>query len=387
MNIVIENALTSGKFLLLEKNRYDCPTLSDKPLIVDFDSSVCRTIPTWKEGDCRIDVKGRIEHHIFLDGYVPELEISGTKFTYHHDSVDGSPPQLMFTISDSEDLFDAYEWWRQHKNDKPAEKENRFVFKYDDRYRQWVNSGTYRDTSIESVVGLEDTYRALLADIQLLTDRREMIEKLGMSPSVNALLISKPGMGKTSLIRALATTLNVHIHTISSDALVASSPDKIFSTYARHDGRLIMYVFEDFDRYLSSMGTKQMASLLNAIDGVENMPMSLRIFTSNSTIEGTELEAFLSRMRRTITIGMHPRAAYERSIRIVFPEKAENELYVRELCDFFLRNGLTMRQTNNLLCASVVYPDPLEYILSRNVSGLSVLSAVRPEQMEDDDDD
>jgi hypothetical protein len=63
-----------------------------------------------------------------------------------------------------------------------------------------------------------------------------------------------------------------------------------------------------------------MASLLNALDGVENMPPSIRIFTANTEISSEKLEAFLSRMRRKYTIDKHPVAAYERSISIIYPQ-------------------------------------------------------------------
>jgi len=76
-----------------------------------------------------------------------------------------------------------------------------------------------------------------------------------MSHSVNYLLISHPGMGKTSLIRAIGTKLNSSIHGIDAVAM----------------------------------------------------------------------EAFLSRMRRNITLESHTVESYIRSVRIIFPTTEQVE--------------------------------------------------------------
>lgn len=198
-----------------------------------------------------------------------------------------------------------------------------------------------------------------MKDVQILTEGRSIIDSLDMTPSCNYLLESRPGMGKTSLIRAICTTLNVPMHTITASSMKNSNPESILGS--TKDGDMIsVYVFEDFDRYLESSKEEQMASILNALDGVANTPISLRFFTANRSIRGKRMEAFLSRIRRHIILDHHRPDAYDHSINIVFP--AMDQTSKAQVRDLFLGADLTMRVANHILCASMVYDQPMDYI-------------------------
>lgn len=201
-------------------------------------------------------------------------------------------------------------------------------------------------------------YLAILSDTELLTTRSDILEKLGLSPSINYLIGSAPGMGKTSLIKCIATTLNVDIHVIDHKAITSSDPSLIFGSSRSRDN-INVYIFEDFDRYLKSSKSEQMASLLNALDGVEKMPPSLRFFTTNSKIVGEEFKAFYTRMRRIINFTNHSDEAYSRSINIVLGSIP----YGEQLIQSFRDNSISMREANQLLVSSLLQDNPLQYIL------------------------
>lgn len=358
MDKLITDAIQGGKYVVIDDAPLKSMTLLDAPITVEFDASVCKSVYCWSTDQCSCTTRGKIEFHIFPQGYMPELSINGVIHRYHYRKV---LTRKQLIIADSEDLYQSYKWYMTYKDSKPPSDTRRKVYKWNSSYGNWCKSGTYRDTTVDCIVGLEEVYNAILQDVQILTSKKDMLSTLGMSSSVNVLLESKPGMGKTSLIRALATTLNEHIHTITSSAINSTTPDVIFKQHCK-SGSISIYVFEDFDRYLNTVGQEQMASLLNALDGVENMPPSLRIFTANTHINGKKMEAFLSRMRRRVSIDEHPHAAYRRSISIIFPEK--DKKLMETLVLFFSQRKFTMRQVNNLLCASIVYDDPVSYIMN-----------------------
>lgn len=381
MDQLITVSIQNGYYVRMQNaDRIGISTI-EKPTVIEFDSCACESVYGWTLEQCSNTVKGKIRLHTFPEGYMPVLNLNGVKYEYHHPYGENAAMKQL-VIADSEDLYKAYTWYLHNKNNRPASPYRREVYKWDNDYRRWIKSGLYRDTSIDCVVGLEQTYRAILQDIDILHEKREMIEKLGMSPSVNILLESKPGMGKTSLIRALSTALNEHIHTITVSALTNTTPDAIFKQHCIST-KINIYVFEDFDRYLNTAGQDQMASLLNALDGVENMPPSLRIFTSNTTIKGELMGAFLSRMRRKIVIDHHPLDAYHRSISIVFPEKDNH--FRDTLSSIFIKKKLTMRQVNNVLCASIVYEDPISYISSCDTETFSLMPMVRNDIKKEDE--
>lgn len=168
-------------------------------------------------------------------------------------------------------------------------------------------------------------------------------------------------MGKTSLIRAVCTALNVGMHIIDVDAMMSSNPEEIFQK-TTNSNKISVYLFEDFDRYLDTAKDEQMAGLLNALDGVETMPSSIRFFTANSHISGEKMEAFLSRMRRNITLPSHNLDAYLRSIRTVFPSLNQEEQ--DQIAHLFSVKDITMRVANQILCAAMIYDEPTNYILT-----------------------
>lgn len=80
-----------------------------------------------------------------------------------------------------------------------------------------------------------------------------------------------------------------------------------------------------------------MASILNALDGVAEMPMSIRFFTTNRSIQGERMEVFLSRIR---------------SINTVFPtmDQASKD-HIKAL---FIGSDITMRVANQILCSTIL---------------------------------
>lgn len=354
----IEKSTKGGKYVQIVNNMIEL-SISIIPVrnTFSFDAKVCSLVPTWTKKMCRDDISGEICFIAFPSNYMPDLVLDGVKFEYYppyNDTIYG-----MLVISDTKDLYDSYRWYQEHQYDLATPTKIRSIFKWSSSHSEWNHTGSYRDTDISTIVGLESIYRSILKDIDLIQNRKDLLDKLGMIPSLNYCLYSRPGMGKTSLIRCVCTHLNAPIHLITHNALKSHSPEKVFSM--SKGNALSVYVFEDFDRYLDTAGEEQMASLLNALDGVENMPSSIRFFTSNTVITGKKMEAFLSRMRRNISLPSHGSEAYMRSINIVFPEMEQEGK--NKILEYFHRLQYTMRVANQILCASMISDNPIQSIL------------------------
>lgn len=342
---------------------------------ITFDSNLCSKMLGWKGIVC----SGNISLYPFPDGYMPDLCIDGDAYhcmMHRNDNI-----RMMLVVADSKDLFDAWKWYQMHKDDKDPNPLVRDIYSWSMNYDHWYVSGKYRSTTIGSVVGLEHEYVDIMHDIDILLNKRDIINSLDMTPSCNYLLESRPGMGKTSLIRAICTTLNVPMYTVTATAMARTDPSILLASPG--DTRISVILFEDFDRYLATSKEEQMASILNTMDGVTDMPVTVRFFTTNSSIGGQKLEAFMSRMRRHIILERHCIHAYKHSIDIIFPSMDDKDK--KHVMDLFFGASLTMRVANQILCASMVYKYPLEYIKD-TVRNIHLITPSRTMSVKCDDD-
>jgi len=215
----------------------------------------------------------------------------------------------------------------------------------------WMKNGMYKNTNITNLPGLESIYHDILADIDINSKRADLLSSLDMNPSLNYLITSKAGMGKTSLIRAICTAIKTDIHIIDHDAMNTGRIENIFNVDTT------VFLFEDLDRYLMNAKKEHITNLLNILDGVEIMPMSIRIFTSSERIQE---ETFLTHMRRCIVLNTHSVEAYKRSISLIFPHMYDDD--IDNLVDIFSSNNISIRVVNQLLCSALVHNDPIKYI-------------------------
>lgn len=356
LHTIIDNAVEEGKlFDVVILNMDEKNALLGRVEVKDWNPDICKTVDYWYElykpklEEC----PGTMEFYRLSTGAYSTFEMKYQNLKYSFDDKNS-----YLVVSDSLLRVSNYQWYLEYK-DKPVPSTiRRAIYKWDSSYNRWNEASKYTTSNINNYTGIRETYDDILRDSEFLTSKSDIMDKLGLSPSINYLISSAPGMGKTSLIKCLATQLNVDIHVIDHKAITTSDPGAIFGS-ARNTNNINVYIFEDFDRYLKSTKSEQMASLLNALDGVEKMPPSLRFFTTNSRIVGEEFKAFYTRMRRVIHFDSHTDQAYSRSINIVLG----NVSYEKQLIQVFKDNCIAMREANQLLVSSITQTDPLQSIL------------------------
>lgn len=353
---IINTCIEEGRvFDIVDINLGSHNPLLGRVVVENWDPEVCKTVDYWydalKPELC--DNVGSMEFYRLSSSDYVDFKMKYKNIEYR---VEGSNTYLV--VTDNLQRFLNYRWYLQHKDALKPSNLKRSIYKWNPNYNRWEDSSKYTCADINSYTGIREVYDNILSDTELLTTRSDILEKLGLSPSINYLIGSAPGMGKTSLIKCIATTLNVDIHVIDHKAITSSDPSLIFGSSRSRDN-INVYIFEDFDRYLKSSKSEQMASLLNALDGVEKMPPSLRFFTTNSKIVGEEFKAFYTRMRRIINFTNHSDEAYSRSINIVLGSIP----YEEQLIQSFRDNSISMREANQLLVSSLLQDNPLQYIL------------------------
>lgn len=352
---IIDTARNEGKNFDVIQIDLGENTLLERILVKEWNPNVCKDVEYWYKTYKPIlcETSGDMEfYRLSCTNYV--------NFKMRYKNVDYKYEGQNIYLVITDDLLRAtnYKWYINYKDKKEPSELRRAIYKWDSVYSKWNETSKYTDANIDNFTGIEEAYNDILSDTDFLKSRSDVLDKLGLSPSINYLLSSAPGMGKTSLIKCITTALNVDIYVIDHKAITSSDPASIFGTIYTRDNKINVYIFEDFDRYLKTSKSEQMASLLNALDGVEKMPPSLRFFTTNSRIVGEEFKAFYTRMRRVIHFNQHNDEAYKRSIRIVLGDTDQEHDIIRAFRD----NNITMREANQLLVSSMLQTNPLEHI-------------------------
>lgn len=180
--------------------------------------------------------------------------------------------------------------------------------------------------------------------IEYINRTKNIRAKLCM-PTFNTIgLTSEPGMGKSTLIRMLATTLQKPIYLVE---------DK--DGYRFEDMEDGIIVVEDYDRF----SEENKESLQVSINDIPSH-VSLLIYTSNTDINDMNLDL-------SIKFEEHQHSTYKRSVDIMFEGRDD-------ILEVLVKNKVSMRVANALLCAAYCYNgEPLEYIKD-NVNTMTLYS-------------
>ena len=209
------------------------------------------------------------------------------------------------------------------------------TYTYSARNNGWYSSGNYEAKPPEQLVGF-DHYISLITntiDNHLL--HVEFIKSVGEMKALNFLLRGLPGMGKTSLVKLIATKYNAPICIVNPQGLSAGvGLDKVLNPTVSTTAPIIILLFEDFDRFLCDQeGDKIMNHLLNGIDGVNNKSNVVRFFTGNDCKTIVSNKALINRITHTCVFGDPTREMYKMKMKQLF---AFHETYDEDLAEKFL---------------------------------------------------
>lgn len=153
-------------------------------------------------------------------------------------------------------------------------------------YDEWSESGKRLPRPLESVILANDLVEDILKDIKQFQDSETWYNERGIPYRRGYLLHGKPGNGKSSLIMALASTLQLDICVLnlSSNNLNDARLIDLMSTVPQHS----LVLIEDIDcvflqrKKADDKESVTFSGLLNAIDGVMASEGRILFMTTNN---------------------------------------------------------------------------------------------------------
>lgn len=207
-------------------------------------------------------------------------------------------------IGDSIELIKSF-WKYLINRTKINEPTTNLMYKWNKNFQQYQMSNKRSDPRyFNDLVGLDEHIKKISNDIEDLDKYEDHFKKIGQSNGINYLLYGKPGLGKSSLIRAISTELKINIYIANlNDATSESSIREMLSPGNDSKGKKII-LLEDFDRFLENkeLYTKTISAILNATDGIYPSHGTIRFFTANNVDLIKNISALSSRMKRKILI-------------------------------------------------------------------------------------
>lgn len=268
------------------------------------------------------------------------------------------------------------------------------IFEWSTRHLQYVESPLNCPTVFKKdLIGLDDHFKCVEDDINILIEKEELCKKLGADSGFNYLLEGPPGTGKSSFVKAVSHQLGLPIYVVKSSSLF--KPDTIsnvlcpqniqngraggYNPYGQHNKQTEIEKFrivlvEDFDRFLDSeLGDEVMSELLNALDGIYPSFGTFRFFSANHPERVGKNDAMFSRMRRILSFGLPPENDVYAHLLKLFPK---DESDIKQFCHIIKDDKLSMRTINSYICRFIIDDNPIRLAIKGYGEWIKELSII-----------
>jgi hypothetical protein len=230
------------------------------------------------------------------------------------------------------------------------------VYRYDARRMGWILDSTYSKKDVALLVGYQTYYDKIVKDIENYIKYNNFLQSIGESKSLNYLLYGPTGVGKTTLIRTIASKFDMNVCVVNglttanlTNINLILSPNLSGLISADKLNKRILLLFEDFDRFLQIDNIDNaMSVILNSLDGFDDNGKIVRFFTGNNCEIIFANNALNNRMSAKFEFFMPSRQMYVDKLKqlLSFHETYDEELATK-LVDLIVPKNVTLRPFTN----------------------------------------
>jgi hypothetical protein len=173
------------------------------------------------------------------------------------------------------------------------------LYRFNVGHATWYLETSYKYKNDTELVGYESYLASIEKDINNLEKHNDFLESIGESKSLNYLLYGPPGVGKTTLIRTLASKYNLPVFIVNATGINCQYLPRVMNPVVSgtNENQQKILLFEDFDRFLEDDKIDTMMStILNSMDGFDDKGKVIRVFTGNNCHKIFSNPALINRM-------------------------------------------------------------------------------------------
>lgn len=159
------------------------------------------------------------------------------------------------------------------------------IYHYDANNDYWKKFGTLQNRDTNTLIMDNNIKDKILNDVQCFIDSEDDYTKYGIPYKRNYLFYGKPGTGKTSLAKIIASKTQRSIYILSFDKLL--SDNGLFSAInnIKNDNSILLLedidcIFQNRNNNMSNSSIS-FSSLLNVLDGISSSYGLITIITTN----------------------------------------------------------------------------------------------------------
>jgi energy-coupling factor transporter ATP-binding protein EcfA2 len=227
----------------------------------------------------------------------------------------------------------------------------------------WETVDSFEKLTIDSSIGYKEQVNKIIKDISNYEKNKVFLKSIGEgNRSLNYLLHGPPGTGKSTLIKSVASILNLSIYIVNGSLMEQVNVSTVLNPPCK-ENKIIL--FEDFDRYLQEEKFV-MSDILNELDGISTSNNCIRFFTANNEKIIYEHDALINRMSSKFKYGYPIKEHFIIKLKTLlsFYDNEFDADKIDEFVNLVIDKNITLRPFTNYVIRYLFDENVLEKLIS-----------------------